>query len=312
VAVISVLTLVNLTSPAVATSPHANWREVRMSPITITAAGTTITWVELGAGPTLLMLNVTGSPMTEWDPDFLGALAATHRVIVFDYPGLGLSGPAPSVWKFPAAADWVADFIEQVSPGVPVDLLGWSMGGFIAQQLAIRHPSSIRRLILAGTNPGGDATVLGPLWVQEADNAANGSDATYLKTNYPRSQPAQSRGRAFIHRLEAANASGAYPDEVVPDKTYTAMVAAEDPWMRSNSNAIGLRNINIRTLVVTGAQDVITPPSNSRYLARHLPNATLRLVPNAGHSFLFQKPYAVASMIQRFLRADALRLVRPG
>ena len=301
---LTVISLTSLTSPAAA-AVFSDWREVRLVPMTAPAAGTTIAWAELGTGPTLLMLNGTGSPMSEWDPALLGTLAATHRVIVFDYPGLGLSGPAPSQWRFPAAADWVAKFIDQVSPGVAVDVLGWSMGGFIAQQIAIRHPTAIRRLILAGTNPGGDDAVLGPLWVQESDSAADGSDASYLKTNYPHSKQAQARGRAFIHRLEAAHASGAYPDGVVPDKTYNAMVAAEDPWMRSDANAKRLRNVHIRTLVITGARDVITPPANSRYLARLLPDATLALVPNAGHSFLFQKPDAVASLIKRFLDADS-------
>jgi pimeloyl-ACP methyl ester carboxylesterase len=77
--------------------------------------------------------------MNEWDPAFLAGLAAQHRVIVFDYPGLGDSGRAPGTWNFNAASDWVSDFIAEVSPGAPVDVLGWSMGGFIAQRLAVRH-----------------------------------------------------------------------------------------------------------------------------------------------------------------------------
>ncbi len=290
---------------AVFASTTVGWQDVRLETRRVNAAGTTFAWAELGTGPTLLLLNGTGSPMSEWDPKLLAALAKNRRVIVFDYPGLGLSGPAPSKWEFSAAADWINDFLTQVSPGAPVDVLGWSMGGFVAQQLAIRHASSISRLVLAATNPGGDAAVLGPLWVQEADSNSEGSIKSYLETNYPATKVAQSRGRAFISRLVSANVDGSYPDESVPTKTYNAMVAAEDPWLQSNANANSLRAISIRTLVITGAQDVITPPANSRYIAGAMPNAKLELVPRAGHSFLFQEPNAVASSIAKFLDSES-------
>ncbi|GDX32027.1 alpha/beta hydrolase [Actinomycetes bacterium] len=292
-------------SPAALASVRADWRGVRLEVRAVDAAGTSFAWAELGAGPTLLLLNGTGSPMSEWDPKLLAALAKNRRVIVFDYPGLGLSGPAPSKWEFSAAADWVNDFLTQVSPGAPVDVLGWSMGGFVAQQLSIRHPTSIRRLVLAATNPGGDAAVLGPLWVQEADSNSEGSIKSYLETNYPATKVAQSRGRAFISRLVSANVDGSYPDESVPTKTYNAMVAAEDPWLQSNANANALRAISARTLVITGAKDVITPPANSRYIAGAIPNAKLMLVPVAGHSFLFQEPIQVASSVSKFLDSES-------
>ena len=292
-------------SPSALANVHADWRGVRLDVQAVDAAGTTFAWAELGTGPTLLLLNGTGSPMSEWDPKLLAGLAKNRRVIVFDYPGLGLSGPAPSKWEFSAAADWVNEFLIQVSPGAPVDVLGWSMGGFVAQQLSIRHPTSIRRLVLAATNPGGAAAVLGPLWVQEADSNSEGSIKSYLETNYPATKVAQSRGRAFISRLVSANVDGSYPDESVPTKTYNAMVAAEDPWLQSNANANSLRAIRIRTLVITGAKDVITPPANSRYIAGAIPNAKLILVPGAGHSFLFQEPLQVASSVAKFLDSES-------
>ena len=292
-------------SPAALASVRADWRGVRLDVQAVDAAGTSFAWAELGTGSTLLLMNGTGSPMSEWDPKLLAALAKNRRVIVFDYPGLGLSGPAPSTWEFSAAADWVNDFLTQVSPGASVDVLGWSMGGFVAQQLAIRHPTSIRRLVLAATNPGGDASVLGPLWVQEADSNSEGSIKSYLETNYPATKVAQSRGRAFISRLVSANVDGSYPDESVPTKTYNAMVAAEDPWLQSNANANALRAISARTLVITGAKDVITPPANSRYIAGAMPNAKLILVSGAGHSFLFQEPLQVASSVAKFLDSES-------
>lgn len=264
------------------------------------AAGTSVAWAELGAGRPLLLLNGTGSPMAEWDPALLSGLAEGRRVVVVDYPGLGLSGPAPSRITFPAMADWTADLIDVLGLGRP-DVLGWSMGGFVAQQLAIRHPQSVRRLVLAGTNPGGPSAVLGPIWVQEADSNADGSIRSYLITNYPRTTCAQRAGRDFVQRLSTAVSSGRYPQESTPARTYDAMVAAEDPWLDSNANARSLLHLAAATLVITGSEDVITPPENSRSIARAIPRASLVLVAGAGHSFLFQRPARVARIVLDFL-----------
>ena len=301
-----VLALALLTAtiaPALAagTAGDAGGRDVRLQVRTVSAAGTTFAWAEVGNGPALLLMNGTGSPLNEWDPELLGGLAASRRVIVFDYPGLGRSGQAPSRWRFDSAADWTAAFLERVLPGTPVDVMGWSMGGFIAQQLAIRHPERVRSLVLAGTNPGGDAAVLGPTWVQQADSDPAADDSTYLATNYPAAESAQARGRAFLHRLTIAQDTGAYPAERVPTRTYDAMVAAEDQWLRSNANAESLVRVSAPTLVITGSQDVVTPPVNSRRLAGLIRGARLSLVPGAGHSFLFQRPRHVARLVRDFL-----------
>jgi pimeloyl-ACP methyl ester carboxylesterase len=281
----------------------AQWQTVRIHVEHVDAAGTTFAFARIGSGSPVVMLNGTGSPMSEWDPALLSALAERHLVIVLDYPGLGLSGPAPARWRFDRAADWIAAFVSTVLPGQPMDVVGWSMGGFIAQQLAARHPGVVRRLVLAGTNPGGDQAVLGPIWVQEADSAPDAGDTTYLRTNYPDDREAQDAGRRFLHRLESAVDTGAYPIESTPARTFNAMVAAEDPWVRSNANVSALRSIVARTLVITGDDDVITPPVNSRRIAREIAGARLLLVPGAGHSFLFQRPRAVGRAIAAFLDA---------
>jgi len=288
-----------VTAPGQAATPMQS-PDVALHVQHLQAAGTRFAYAELGAGRTLILLNGTGSPMNEWDPQLLGALARSHRVLVFDYPGLGRSGRAPVRWDFSAAADWTAALIRGVSDG-PVDVLGWSMGGFIAQQLAVRHPELVRRLVLASTNPGGRRATLGPAWVQQADSDPAGSDDAFLRTNFPRMPAAQARGRAFLSRLEAAIDSGAYPAETVPASTYRAMVQAEDPWLRSDGNSRALASLALPTLVITGRRDVITPPRNSRVLAELIPGAQLQLVAGAGHAFLFQLPDHAAAAISAFL-----------
>ena len=269
----------------------------------VRSAGTTFAYAEFGSGTPLLLLNGTGSPMNEWDPLLLAELEKSHRVIVFDYPGLGLSGSAPGRWTFANAADWVSQFAAAVSPNRPVNVLGWSMGGFIGQQLALRHPSQVHALVLAATNPGGPRTQLGPAWVQRLDSNSDEGDQAYLKTNYPATKLAQTAGRAFLDRLTRAVDSGAYPVERVPMSTYQAMVDAEDPWLRSGVNLQALGSLGPPALVMTGAEDVVTPPANSRLMAGRIPRGTLRLVPAAGHSFMFQNPARTARTIDAFLAA---------
>lgn len=290
-ALLALVAVTGLAAPALA-DPSAV-----LPPQRADVAGTSIAYAELGAGEPLLLLNGTASPMNEWDPALLTALAADHRVIVLDYPGLGLSGPAPGSWTFAHAADWIAAFVDDVVPEGRVDLLGWSMGGFIAQQLAQRHPEQVDHLVLAATNPGGDAAVLGPRWVQEADS--HGGEAAYLRSNYPVGH--RDAGRRFLARLDEAVSSGVYPEEEVPAQTVDQMVAAEDPWLRSDANLRGLARVSAPTLVITGAEDAITPPVNSRRIAQALPDSRLVLVPGAGHSFLFQAPRRAARMIEEFL-----------
>ena len=285
-------------APQAAATDSPSWRSVRLNVQIARVAGTTIAWAEVGAGSPLVLLNGTASPMNEWDPAFLVGLAAQHRVIVFDYPGLGDSGRAPSAWNFDAASDWVSEFLSQVSPSSPVDVLGWSMGGFIAQRLVVRHPTNVRALVLAATNPGGSQAVLGPQWVQDIDSSSS-SDADYLRTNYPAS--GRAAGKRFLDRLNAAVDSGAYPEVDTPDATLEAMVAAEDPWLASDVNLRDLRTITKQTLVITGRQDLITPALNSARIAAAIPSARLVLVPGAGHSFVFQQPASVTAMINAFL-----------
>jgi pimeloyl-ACP methyl ester carboxylesterase len=267
------------------------------------AGGERIAWYDRGAGPPLVMAIGTGSTMAEWDPALLARLARGRRLILFDYPGVGrssrLRGDRTS---FAALADTVARLLPAI--GVQrVDVLGWSMGGFVAQQLAIRHPGRVRALVLAGTNPGGDAAVLGPITDQEIDSDPDPSDADLIRVLYPRTATGRAEGRAFLHRLERASETGEIPDDFdVPAATVRAQVAAEDPWMRSEANARALRRLAIPTLVAGGRADRITPLANARAIARLIPAARLQLYPGA-HAFLFSDRARFAADVLRFLDA---------
>lgn len=261
------------------------------------AAHTRIAWYERGQGAPLVMLMGTGSTMAEWDPALLRLLARTHRLILFDYPGLGMSGPWPGN-SFDSLADATAGLMDAI--GVPkADILGWSMGGFVAQRLAVDHPQRVSHLILAGTNPGGSRTVLGTPKAQAIDSEPDPSDAQILHELYPSDR--QAEGRRFLRRLETASQSGEIPNDFhVPAATTHRQVAAEDPWLRSNRNYRQLAGIATPTLAAAGAEDPVVPPINLRRTAARVPHSELKVFPGA-HAFLFQDRGAFTRAVDRFL-----------
>lgn len=263
----------------------------------VRAGGSEIAWYERGQGAPLVMLMGTGSTMSEWDPALLRLLAADHRLILFDYPGVGRSGP----WRgdsFDSLAEDTAALMDAID--VPTaDVLGWSMGGFVAQRLAIRHPELVSHLILAGTNPGGSHAQLGTPEAQEIDSKPDPTDAQILHELYPPGR--QADGRRFLRRLVRASRTGEIPDDFhVPAATTDAQVAAEDPWLRSNRNYRRLAGITSPTLAAAGRRDPVVPPPNLRRIATRIPGAELIVLPGA-HAFLFQERRAFAAAVNEFL-----------
>jgi pimeloyl-ACP methyl ester carboxylesterase len=260
-------------------------------------ARNTIAWYERGHGPPLLMLMGTGSSMAEWDPALLRLLARHHRLILFDYPGVGRSGH----WlgrSFDALARTTARFMTAI--GAPrADVLGWSMGGFVAQRLTVEYPGRVLHLILAGTNPGGHRTVLGSAQAQAIDSAPNPSDQEILRELYPARQ--QAEGWRFLRRLDSASQTGEIPDDFhVPASTTRAQVAAEDLWLRSNLNFRQLASIRAPTLAAGGTADPVVPLINLRRIAARIPGAKLVILPGA-HAFLFQERRRFTRAVDEFL-----------
>jgi pimeloyl-ACP methyl ester carboxylesterase len=260
-----------------------------------------IAWYERGSGPPLVMAIGTGSTMGEWDPALLRLLAQNHRLILFDYPGIGRSSRLEGGrTSFAALADTTADFMDAIGLD-QADVLGWSMGGFVMQQLAIRHPEAVRRLILAGTNPGGDHAVLGDDDDQDADSDPDPSEAQVISILYPRTPTGRAEGRAFFDRLDTASESGEIPDDFdVPASTVRAQVAAEDPWLRSNANSDALKGLRMPALVTAGRRDRVTPPANARWIARQIPGARLEHFDDA-HAFLFRARAVFVRLVDDFL-----------
>jgi pimeloyl-ACP methyl ester carboxylesterase len=261
----------------------------------------TVAWYERGQGSPLLMLMGTGSTMAEWDPALLRLLARRHRLIFMDYVGIGSSSPLRvRHLTFARVADQVDRFLAARDLS-QVDVLGWSMGGFVAQQLASRHPARVHRLVLAGTNPGGSHAVLGPSDEQKTDSSTNASDAEVLRELYPRTRAGQAEGRRFLRRLDEASSSGEIPDDFhVNARTTRMQVAAEDPWLRSNANWLALARLGMPVLATGGSRDIVVPPVNLRRIAARVPAGQLQILPGS-HAFLFSARVRFVRRVDEFL-----------
>jgi pimeloyl-ACP methyl ester carboxylesterase len=250
---------------------------------------------EVGRGQPLVLIMGYAGTMETWEPQFVDTLAMRYRVVIFDNAGIGRTRALPKPLTIDAMANQTSALISALDLGRP-DVLGWSMGGTIAQALAVLHPSQVRRLVLCATFPGA-GMVLPP---QSAINdLTNGNGLSVL---FPANQAMAAD--AFAGETES------YP---VPEQASAAVISAQGDAMLSwwhGGDAAGRRTstISVPTLVADGTQDQLDTESNSRDLARLIPGAKLVLYPDAGHGFLFQEGTPFVVTVQSFLSGPTRRL----
>jgi pimeloyl-ACP methyl ester carboxylesterase len=180
------------------------------------------------------------------------------------------------------------------------DVLGWSMGGYIAQELALRYPRRLRRLVLAATDPGGTRVVGPSRAVLKILSDPNTTPNQLLPILFPANQ--QAAGDAWFGRI--GSQPGLLPNSLtIAPKVVAAQVRACGPGWDGPGRGTWSRldDLRRRVLVADGAEDVVVPTINSRRLARRIPGARLRLYRNAGHAFLVQYRARFAPLVDRFL-----------
>lgn len=250
-------------------------------------------------GTPLVLIIGYGSTMAEWDPTFIHRLAEHRRVIVFDNRGIGNSTGAVRKLTIATMADDTAGLIRTLKLG-PTDVVGWSMGGFIAQQLAIQTPGLVRRLILASTDPGSSHTVPGKPAVIDVLTSPDSTPSEKLPILFPADQ--QAAGDTWLQAIGSQpGITGA--DFAAPAATLAAQkTATTTGWLeRGDGTYAALTRLHAPTLVAYGTKDVIVPPANAQLLITRIPHAVGLRVPDAGHAFLFQQPTATAVAFANFL-----------
>jgi pimeloyl-ACP methyl ester carboxylesterase len=252
----------------------------------------TVAYRELGSGPPLLLITSAGLTMDGWPPSFVDTLAAHHTVVVFDNAGVGRTAAvsAPDSLSITAMASQTSALISALRLRRPA-VLGWSMGGMIAQVLAVSHPAQVSRLILAATVVGtGKARPIPQPTVTMFRNSAKA-----VAGLFPKNQAAAVR--AYL------NAVLQYPGfYTVSPATYRSQYLAVQRWEVGQDQAGPLvGDIRVPTLVADGTRDQFIGAVNDRLLASSVPGAKLLLFDDAGHAFLFQDASRFIRAVETFI-----------
>lgn len=245
--------------------------------------------------PLVLLQHFTGT-MDAWDPLVVNALAIDRPVIVFDNAGVGTSsGFVPdNVQQMSADAE---SFILALGLG-EVDLLGFSLGGFIAQVIATQSRVTVRKLIIAGSAPkGGEEHLLEVVGEAFAKNARD----VRLPLFFTPSEASQRAGGAFVDRA-LKRTEGRDPDS--GEAISNAQAAAIIGWCAEQDEGYDLlRAIKQPSLVVHGSDDTMFPSINAYKMFKHMGDATLIIYPDSGHGAIFQYADIFVAHVQTFLNA---------
>lgn len=258
-----------------------------------------------GAGEPLVLIAGLGYDGWQWHR-MLPGLAERFRVVVFDNRGAGRSSKPAGPYTAQLLADDTAALITALGLG-PAHVLGHSMGGFVAQALALSRPDLVNKLILAATNFGGPRHV--PIT----------PEALAVLTD-TQSDPLE-RLRRGVAISTAPGWAAAHPESVQAWLDYRAAHPL-DPAGYQAQLAIGLSlypeaacfephlpNIQAPTLILFGAHDKVVPPANAERLARQIPGSRVEILPEAGHLFPFEVPEAANAAVIRFLTTSGSEVI---
>lgn len=272
------------TTTSATTTQNATWKTVPTQFITVD--GMDYAYRELGqhnGGTPVIFLVHLAAVLDNWDPRLVDGIAATHHVIAFDNRGIGASTgkPADTIEQM---ADDAISFI-QAKGFTQVDLLGFSMGGMIAQEIVLKEPQLVRKLILAGTGPAGGpgiSTVAGVANYDLMRAIFTGQDPKqYLF--FTRTPNGIAAGRNFLGRLQERTDNR---DKEISVRAYLAQLRALKAWGRKPAQDLSV--VTQPALVANGDHDRMVPIENTYDLAKRLPNSELIVYPDAGHGGTFQ------------------------
>jgi pimeloyl-ACP methyl ester carboxylesterase len=252
----------------------------------ISAGGVDFKYRELGkhnGGMPVVLLTHLAAVLDNWDPRVIDGMAAQHHVITFDNRGIGASSGSPSN-SIEQMADDAITFIKAMG-FQQVDLVGFSLGGMVAQEVVLKEPLLIRKMVLAGTGPAGGegiSTVAGVTFLDMAKGFFTGQDAKQFLF-FTRTPTGIEAGKAFLERLKERTEDR---DKEISVSAFLAQLEALRVW--GQKAPADLSVIKQPVLVVNGDNDRMVPTVNTHDLARRLPNSQLIIYPDAGHGGAFQ------------------------
>jgi pimeloyl-ACP methyl ester carboxylesterase len=260
----------------------------------------------IGSGPKLPLLclqHFTGT-LDNWDPAVTDPLASQRELILFESAGLGRSnGTVPGTVG--GMAEHALAFLDGLGLKT-CDVLGYSLGGMVAQQMALARPAVFRRMLLVGTAPRGGEDIMHlekPSLAKHLGDPNLKGYSVLQKIFFAPSQSSQAAGAAFIERLMRRTEDR---EPVSGPAVAQAQIAAFREWEQiSGKRFEDLKGIAQPTLVVNGVFDEMIPVANSYWLSSHLPNAVLLTYPDSGHGSLFQFHESFTRQAAAFLASES-------
>ena len=255
---------------------------------------------DLGEGDTpLVLLQHFRGNLDNWDPALVDALAADRRVVTFDNVGVGATtGRTPNTVE--AMAHGAIAFLEAMDFR-RVDLLGFSLGSFVAQEIALIRPDLLRRIVLASSAPQGAAGMHG--WAPEVINAVGVPEVTpqgYLSVFFAPTDTSREAGQKAAGRIFGARETDR--DAPTTWQTRQGQYDAVCAWGIPNHSLLQrVAAINLPVFVANGDSDPMIPPRYSYLLAGLLPDAGVKIYPDSAHGFLFQHHSEFAADVNAFL-----------
>ncbi len=257
--------------------------------------GTDIYYREYGEGEPLLLIMGLSANADWWGDDFLRELASAFNVVAFDNRGAGRSGKPEGPYSIPQMAADASGLMDHLGWD-SAHILGASMGGMIAQELALELPQRVRRLVLLCTNCGGREQVLASpeiyalLYIPREGLTPEDIARASLPLLFPHS---------YIDENPSAMRSvvDAFLKAPIEPRCFIWQMAAITSW----SDFHRLKDMRPPTLIITGSEDVLIPPENSRILAEAIPECRLAIIEGAGHALQLMFPREVAKEVLDFL-----------
>jgi pimeloyl-ACP methyl ester carboxylesterase len=255
-----------------------------------------IHYEQRGKGPDLLLIMGLATDLRAWDP-VMPHLTSSFRVTRFDNRGVGLSGKPETDYTMRQLSDDAVGVLDAL--GIArAHVMGVSMGGMIAQHVALNHPDRVDRLVLTVTSAGGRllvspepgvmARLFQPAFGKSADELAELHGPIIFGDRFRREHPELVR-EIFARSLERP----------VPPRCFLGQIAA----IMGHDTSARLGDIKARTLVICGDDDILVPPGNSEKLADAIAGAELVRLEGAGHAVTHETPEELAAVVRRFLKA---------
>ncbi len=253
--------------------------------------------VRRGSGPPLLLIQGMSGNHLHWGEPFLSRLEPDFDVVAYDHRGVGLSPRAEPGFSIADLADDAAALLDELEIE-SAHVLGISMGGMVAQELALRHPGRLRTLALGCTYAGGaEGRLTDPaVWQSLADGMASGDRERAVRAGWEVNVSA-----AFAADEDAY---AAYRETALTHPTAVAVILMQSRAVVGHDTSARLAEIVAPTLVVHGSEDRMLDVSNGRAIARAIPGARLEVLDGVGHMFWIEAPERSAALVREHALAQ--------